>query len=130
MYRCIKDKIARLFSHYLHIDIYRLFYVKHYPKFFADLRSWKRQGGKVTRMRPVLDNFYSEAGVYERDYFHQDLLVAQSIYERKPKRHVDFGSKIEGLVAHVASFRKIEVFDIRSLSINEHPNIVFVQKKT
>jgi len=40
--------------------------------------------------------------------------------------HVDIGSRVDGFVAHVASFRKIEVFDIRPQTNNVH-NIRFVQ---
>jgi len=37
---------------------------------------------------------------------------------------VDIGSRIDGFVTHVASFRRIEVFDIRPLSV-KLPNIDF-----
>ncbi|MBM4100538.1 MAG: DUF268 domain-containing protein [Planctomycetes bacterium] len=46
-------------------------------------------------------------------YFHQDLHVAQRIFLANPRRHIDVGSRIDGFVAHVASFRPIEIFDIR-----------------
>ncbi|MGK0230857.1 MAG: SAM-dependent methyltransferase, partial [Gammaproteobacteria bacterium] len=45
-----------------------------------------------------------------------------------PQRHIDIGSRIDGFVAHVASYRKIEVFDIRALDESRHSNIKFVQK--
>lgn len=57
-------------------------------------------------------------------YFHQDLLVASLIFKNNPIKHVDIGSRIDGFVAHVASFREIEVIDIRKLS-NAGPNINF-----
>ncbi|UWU16177.1 DUF268 domain-containing protein [Rhizobium sullae] len=47
--------------------------------------------------------------------------------ERKPERHIDVGSRIDGFVAHVASFREIEVFDFQPLPLKAHPNIVFTQ---
>jgi hypothetical protein len=75
-------------------------------------------------------NFFDRGescGVTSGHYFLQDLLVARRIYERTPQKHVDVGSRIDGFVAHVAVFREIEVFDIRS--INEKvPNVNFVQK--
>ncbi|NOT76817.1 MAG: DUF268 domain-containing protein [Cyclobacteriaceae bacterium] len=46
-------------------------------------------------------------------YFHEDLTVARRVFENKPVKHVDVGSRVDGFVAHVASFREIEVFDIR-----------------
>ena len=39
--------------------------------------------------------------------------MARRVFENKPVKHVDVGSRVDGFVAHVASFREIEVFDIR-----------------
>lgn len=55
------------------------------------------------------------AGTASGHYFHQDLLVARAIFHSRPKRHVDVGSSIYGFVSHVASFREIEVIDVRPL---------------
>jgi SAM-dependent methyltransferase len=60
------------------------------------------------------------------DYFHMDLLVAQSVFASGVKHHVDVGSRIDGFVAHVASFAHVEVFDIRPLSTTA-ANISFRQ---
>lgn len=46
-------------------------------------------------------------------YFHQDQHVARWIYEAKPQRHVDVGSRLDGFVGSVSVFREIEVIDIR-----------------
>lgn len=46
-------------------------------------------------------------------YFVQDLTVARWIRDAGPERHVDVGSRIDGFVANVATFREIEVLDIR-----------------
>ena len=54
-------------------------------------------------------------------------MVAKLIYENNPKRHIDIASRIDGFVAHVASYRKIEVFDLRPLPKSEHENIIFRQ---
>ena len=62
---------------------------------------------------PILDERFEEGGSASGHYFHQDLLVAQKIYENKPTIHLDIGSRVDGFVAHVASFRKIEVLDVR-----------------
>jgi len=40
--------------------------------------------------------------------------------------HVDIGSRIDGFLAHLASFRSVEVFDIRPLEMNI-PNVTFKQ---
>ena len=68
---------------------------------------------------PCLDGMRQDAsgGTLDRHYFVQDLYVAQRVFENKPQRHVDVGSRIDGFVAHVAAFREIECFDVRPLEI-------------
>ena len=73
---------------------------------------------------PRLIDFYDQSGTARGHYFYQDLIVAQKIFERNPLNHVDVGSRIDGFVAHVASFRRIEVLDIRQLT-SAIPNIAF-----
>ena len=100
------------------------------PWFISNYRSFKSLSKKpaskfkLGRLYPCLaDKVVQVAGGH---YFHQDLLVARKIFERKPRRHADIGSRIDGFVAHVAVFREIEVFDIRP-SITISKNIVFTQ---
>ncbi len=76
---------------------------------------------------PCLADRYEESGVARGDYFHQDLYVAQLILRNHPRRHVDVGSRVDGFVAHVATFRPIEVFDIRELRTSAS-NIAFRQR--
>lgn len=59
-------------------------------------------------------------------YFYQDLHVAQRVYANKPKRHVDIWSRIDGFIGNVASFREIELFDIRPM-YSPIPNVIFTQ---
>jgi hypothetical protein len=73
---------------------------------------------------PCLNDFYEQSGTACGHYFYQDLLVAQKIFRKQPKKHVDFGSRVDGFVAHVASFRELEVLDYRELSA-EIPNVRF-----
>ena len=85
----------------------------------------KNSGGEfpLGRLYPCLDDIYDNAGTAKGHYFHQDLHVARKIFQRSPVRHVDVGSRVDGFVAHVASFRDIEVFDIREL--DSLPGITF-----
>ena len=92
-----------------------------------DKKEWIKQGGEITRSYMILFDYPQNAGNDKGHYFHQDLLVAQLIHENKPKRHVDIASRLDGFVAHVASFREIEVFDIRPLPKSPHKNIKFRQ---
>lgn len=64
---------------------------------------------------PCLADRYDAGGVASGQYFHQDLLVAQLVYEARPRRHIDVGSRVDGFVAHVAAFRSIDVLDIRPI---------------
>ena len=41
------------------------------------------------------------------------MIVARKILEQNPFRHVDIGSRIDGFIAHLLVFRKVEIIDIR-----------------
>lgn len=75
---------------------------------------------------PCLHDWYEEGGATRLEYFWQDLLVARKIFEARPERHVDIGSRVDGFIAHVASFRDIEVFDVRPISA-QIPGVKFKQ---
>jgi hypothetical protein len=96
-------------------------------RYFRTRYEWRRCGGVITASAPILSDFISEAGIARGHYFHQDLLVASAVHEANPLRHIDIGSRIDGLVAHIASFRAIEVLDIRDLPPSNHPNITFLK---
>ena len=80
------------------------------------------------KKNPILNDRYSESGAMAVHYFHQDLYVARLIFENNPIKHVDIGSRIDGFVAHVASFRNIEIIDIRDIK-NNIENISFRQDR-
>ena len=98
-----------------------------YVRYYRDKRRWVSFGGVITRRHIRIKDFSAKAGEDRGHYFHQDLLVARLVHDHKPKRHIDIGSRVDGFVAHVASFRQIEVFDIRPLGESVHKNIVFRQ---
>lgn len=75
---------------------------------------------------PCLHDWYEEGGATKNEYFWQDLLVARKIFAASPQKHVDIGSRVDGFVAHVASFREIEVLDIRPITTNI-PGVTFKQ---
>jgi len=75
---------------------------------------------------PCLYDWYEESGSTRSEYFWQDLLVARWIFEARPERHLDIGSRVDGFVAHVASFRQIEVLDVRKAAA-QIPGIKFIQ---
>jgi hypothetical protein len=100
---------------------------KFYSKFKKDKTEWLKQGGKITKTFMILSDYSDSAGTSKGHYFHQDLLVAKLINEHNPTRHIDIASRVDGFVAHVASFREIEVVDVRPLEKSVHENIKFRQ---
>jgi hypothetical protein len=71
-----------------------------------------------------LHDFWDEAGNTSNEYFWQDLIVAKMIFLAKPEVHVDIGSRVDGFIAHIASFREIEIFDIRPIT-SHIPGVIF-----
>ena len=103
-------------------------YIRYYPKYLSQKFKFKKLGGNITHNYMILDDYKASAGSASGHYFHQDLLVASFIKKNNPIKHIDIGSRIDGFVAHVASFREIDIMDIRNLEISEHKNINFIQK--
>lgn len=107
-------------------------YLRGMPRFLKEYGQIRRQAEKsagdfpFASLYPRMEDRYDESGIANGHYFHQDLLVAGRIFANSPLRHVDIGSRIDGLVAHVASFRAIEVLDIRDLT-SPSPNILFTR---
>lgn len=103
-----------------------------YGRLKSDLKRLKEQAKEsqlefpITRLWACYSDKESDAGELSYQYFYQDLYVAQRIYINNPVSHVDIGSRIDGFVAHVASFREIKVYDIRPLSY-KIPNVTFIQ---
>jgi hypothetical protein len=109
------------------VDAGRLVSFTNLPKYISQARSFRRLGGKITHRFPILFEYDEQAGRASGHYFHQDLLVASFVYQANPARHIDVGSRIDGFVAHVASFRGIEVMDVRDLGSTGHENISFLK---
>ena len=100
--------------------------IKSLNRYFIDLYKFQKINNKKLYLKPCLTDWYEEGGSINNEYFWQDLLVSQMIYENRPIRHIDIGSRIDGFVAHVASFRKVEVFDVRPV-YTKIPNVDFKQ---
>lgn len=83
------------------------------PRYIRDLYRFRKIYSAPLKLVPCLHDWHEEGGTAGGEYFFQDLFVAQQIFKAAPHKHVDIGSRIDGFAAHVASFREIEVFDIR-----------------
>jgi SAM-dependent methyltransferase len=98
-------------------------YLKGMPVFLKEYGEIRRQASASResfpfgKLYPCLQEKDQESGVLTEHYFYQDLYVARKVFQNNPVRHVDIGSRIDGFVAHVASFREIEVLDIRDLHL-------------
>jgi hypothetical protein len=75
---------------------------------------------------PCLHDKDDDAWVCKWHYFHQDLLVASEIFKDNPEKHVDIASRIDWFIAHLATFREVEVLDIREID-SKVKNIKFKQ---
>ena len=111
----------------LGIDSQKIVAYINYPRYLREKKKFISKGGKVYKCFPILYDYNDKAGKAMGQYFHQDLLVASFIHDKNPIRHIDIGSRVDGFVAHVAAFRKIEVLDIRPLNQIGHENIQFLQ---
>lgn len=96
------------------------------PRYIRDLLRFRADYSGRLELLPCLHDWFEEGGVTKSEYFWLDLLVARKIFEAGPERHVDIGSRVDGFVAHVASFREIEIFDIRPIT-STIPGVKFRQ---
>ncbi|MEW5768918.1 MAG: DUF268 domain-containing protein [Pseudomonadota bacterium] len=107
-------------------------FLRHAPTLLGELSELKRQARlsahtfPIARINPYPHEKKQQSGTAKGHYFHQDLLVAWRIHENRPEKHVDIGSRVDGFVAHVASYRTIEVLDIRPMDSSVR-NILFKQ---
>ncbi len=100
------------------------YYLKTYFRLKKQLKG--QTDFRFSTFLPMMTDRKEKSGAMSGHYFHQDLLIARKIFENKPAKHVDIGSRIDGFVAHVSVFREIEVFDIRPQK-SKVKNIVFKQ---
>jgi hypothetical protein len=101
-------------------------FFKGLPRFINNYIQFKKNYQGTIEILPCLHDWYEEGGNTKGEYFLQDLYVARMIAQKKPINHIDVGSSIEGFVAHVASFREIDVLDVRPIT-SEIPGIKFKQ---
>jgi len=126
----LRDALLRLhwlLSAQFGIDILKLHHsIRGIPRYVRGFISFRSCFSGRLEMMPCLHDWYEEGGTTKNEYFWQDLLVARKIFAAQPEKHVDIGSRVDGFVAHVASFREIEVFDIRPIT-TRIPGVSFKQ---
>jgi hypothetical protein len=96
------------------------------PGFLYQYLKFKKIYDGPIFLRPCFHDAKDESSGSLGEYFYQDLFVSQRIYQVSPTKHVDIGSRVDGLVAQIASYRPLEVLDVRPLKISIK-NITFKQ---
>lgn len=89
--------------------------VRYAPRFAKDWFSFRRAAGRVSLL-PVLRDYADQAGDASSEYFLADLWMARRIVEHNASRHVDVGSRLDGLIGHLLTVRSVEMVDIRPLT--------------
>lgn len=127
MYQLLKT--MHLFLCQIGINLFKLKNIIYLPLFFKNFFKYKfiSKDQKIDHIFPILGEYKEKSSAVIKHYFNQDLLVASYIYNNNPEKHVDVGSRVDGFVAHIAAFRKIEVFDIRNNKF-QFKNIIFKKK--
>ena len=126
-FRNLALRIYWIMSAQLGIDIRRFFSsLRGIPRYIFDFIRFRSNYNGRLELLPCLHDWYEEGGTTKNEYFWQDLLVARMIFAAKPEKHVDIGSRVDGFIAHVASFREIEVFDVRPIT-TRIPGVQFKQ---
>jgi hypothetical protein len=95
--------------------------LKRTPRFVKTALEYKRRQGESFPLNlryclPYVNDYAVQAGVASGHYFWQDHWVAKRIYERKPKKHIDVGSRIDGFISSLLVFMPVTVIDVRPMS--------------
>jgi hypothetical protein len=92
--------------------------VRGIPRFLKLLGKWVVvERGKVSRISPAFGDYRNHSGEAKGHYFWQDLICGKWIFQTSPVRHLDVGSRIDGFIAHLLTFREVDVLDIRELPV-------------
>ena len=105
------------------IDLKKVLYLPSIINYIKDFIKFKKKGGKIRNIYMCLEDFNKNSTEFKNQFFHSDLLISQKIFENNPTNHLDVGSRIDGLVSHLASFRSLDFADIRNVDLKPHKNI-------
>ena len=123
-------KIIHRFLILLGVDLFKtkdfVFNIFWFFKCLIQFKSLNNSTKFKLKIFPILGENRMSAGTINSHYFIQDLFVAQQIFQQTPNKILDVGSRIDGFVSNVASFREIDIVDIRPLE-NITSNINFKQ---
>ncbi len=92
-----------------------LLYIRDYVNYKQQPQPKESLKINLGKIYPCLSDRFDNAGLTTGDYFHQDLWVARKIFGANPVEHWDVGSRIDGFITHLLTFRGVNVIDIRPL---------------
>jgi len=96
-------------------------------KFLVDMGKFvARSRFSRISISPILADFHDDAGLATGHYFWQDLICAKWIHTAAPTTHFDVGSRVDGFIAHLLSFREVTLLDIRDLE-NNIPGLTIIK---
>ncbi len=91
-----------------------------YPAFLVEYIRYRHQSGEnvpVWDIYPCFDDRGSASQSGRGHYFYQDIWALARILERRPVRHVDVGSRIDGFSGQLSAFCAVEYVDIRPVQL-------------
>lgn len=126
-YNYIK-KLHWIFKTQIGIDPLKLLKsLKNLFKFLKHYFYFKKNYKGEIELKPCLQDYNDSAGNQNSEYFIQDLFTSQYIFDEKPKTLLDIGSRIDGYILAVASFRNLDVMDTRPIK-KIIKNVNFIQQ--
>jgi SAM-dependent methyltransferase len=131
--RKILLKLYHIFNYLLFDPIGKFRQYKALPLFIANYfrfrKRWAVAPGLPLRMFDfyvtTADKFQS-AGTAKGHYFFQDIWAATKIYQKSVRVHTDIGSRIDGFIAHLLPFCRVQYVDLRKMD-NRVDNLEFLQ---
>jgi len=103
-----------------------LSFFRYMPAFFLEYVKVKRMYKGRVDFVPYVTDKNSAAGSFLHEYFIQDVFAAQFVHRLNPVKVVDVGSRIDGYIAQLISFRQVELIDIRPVNASIQ-NLSFLQ---
>lgn len=94
-------------------------------KIYNKMNSNKNFRINKSYLYPMLFDYNQSAGDIGQ-YFYQDLWAAKKIFMNNPKCHYDIGSRVDGFILALLSFRDVTLIDIRPFKENI-PGLNFIQ---
>jgi hypothetical protein len=128
----ILKKLDRVVDNLFVSPVSILFKLRFLPNFLRNIFIYKNKLKDKKFKIHFSDLIYTTAdsvrssGSINNHYFHQDLWAATKIYNNKIPTHVDIGSRLDGFIAHILPFCKVEYVDIRHLKTDLN-NFKFVK---